>query len=147
MAYVSVGAQEPLPVRVVPPPAPPPSPYPPRAGFQRKGDDVPVYRWVPPQAFNDPVHSRSRAWGQSRFGPAYRSSASVECPECLQGMGAYYQTQYNWPISGLGQGASQYLKLGALAVGVGSLAYFLLLRKPKRLAANRGYRCNRGRCR
>jgi len=115
---------EPTPVRVVPDPPPPPNPWAQNAGYQRPGDSYPVYRWVPPVAFNDPEVSRSRAWGTSRCGPAYRSSASRRCPNCLQGLGAYYRNRANAPIPLSGWAMSVLPVVGMAAViGIG-IFYF-----------------------
>lgn len=123
--YVGLGQEkEPTPVRVVPPPPPPKDPWVEDAGYQRCGDAYPVYRWVPPVAFNNPEVSRSRAWGESRFGPAYRGSASRECPTCMQGLGAYYQAQQNATIPLSGMVSSVLPVVGAgLLIGLGVM-YF-----------------------
>lgn len=66
------------------PPPPAASPYPVRAGYHRPQDTYAYYRWQPPVPF-----------AQAHFGPPL--------PHAQSGLGAYYATRYNQPISGLGQ--------------------------------------------
>jgi hypothetical protein len=97
-----------------------PSPYPVRAGYQRHGDAIPVNRWVPPMKFNDPMFSKLRHVGRSRFGPAYKIPGASYCPDCMQGVGAYYATRANWPVQ-----MSAHAAQGATDVRVQSAADFV----------------------
>jgi hypothetical protein len=77
------------------------------------------YRFGQPDS---PWHAGSEGWSEAPF-PTWGANPARNAPPRL--------------AVGLSEMESDLLRLGLVATGVGALAYFVLLRKPKRMAQNR----------
>lgn len=113
---VTVTGPSPLPVRNVPPPAPPPGPYPQRAGFARRGDEYPYYRWVTPVPFARVAPLSVRPEGSYPQGPAYVAVPLHRCPTCVPGQGR--------PVAGPLEASAPYIAIAATGCAL-VLAYTL----------------------